>query len=209
MLLEHSPGVAKLRGLAGLLNNLGICHVSLGELESEAAVRREALQINRELARQFPNSPIYMARLADSLKDVAAVRHKQGDMTKSARLFLESIEMSRELLGRYPDYVEHRRLLARALLQYAELLVETSELPKAESTLEESYALWSTSPEIPTARSNMRLAEILLCLVHGKQEAWDQAQRYYDQAIIHKAADLTAEETSYLERAIQLLRDRD
>ena len=169
-LRERSPeNHANLNRLSGALNNLAIRTMDVG---AEEPLRRERLEISRELVDAYPMSRRYEAELADAEKDWAGLLARKRDYEAAEQAFIAALKRSRVLLEQHPEYQEHERLVARCLVQLAGVYLATNQFGKAQENLVAGRKIFerlrARFPHQATHRNNLNTIErhLAICEAH-------------------------------------------
>lgn len=146
------------KDLAGYQSNLGQAYKERGRQSDSAEPIKEAqeslakaIEIRRELVRDYPDRPEYRQRLAMNLNNLAAMERGLGQSEEALKAAKEGEGLLESLAEKYADVPEYRRDLAKVLLEGAYDRADLADLPgakeAAERSLSEALKAKSARPE--------------------------------------------------------------
>lgn len=154
--------------VADAIEELGLSHFDLGNLDQAEQMLTRSLALRREIY-QGSIHP----ELAENLNNLASLYYQQGKLEEAKELFTESLTMFRELLGDvHPDLAAIYNNLA--LLNHDQKRLEPAETMYREALLQQQKIHGEEHPEV--ARSYNNLAYLLYDRGH-RQEALEMVEK--------------------------------
>src|SRR5207247_1138355 len=80
---------------------------------------REALAIDQELAKQFPNAPGYRQGMAREYQSLGILRTGAGQFKEAEAAFRDALVLQKQLVAEFPNMPEYHNELARTMIKLA------------------------------------------------------------------------------------------
>ena len=162
--------VEKRRELARVSNNLGVLLKKLGRYPEAEKTLQHALDLRRQLAREYPDQAEYAQDLAATLYHQGTVLARLANQrAKAEEEYREALEVQEDLARAHPDKPDYGRDQARTLNNLGILLWRVQP-QEAEKSFRQSIHIYdkiiSAHPDVPgyrfqLARSHNNLANLL------------------------------------------------
>jgi serine/threonine-protein kinase len=186
--LKQRPADPVVRnGAARVLRMVANLHRTMGDSSDRPQeCYREALDLLKDLASEFPDEPKYQDRMAETQIDVAEFLRLNGRLHDSVPHYQAARELAGDLHAKFPDDPRYRRTQARALYSIAEVDMETGRFDDAEMLLTQAAPLLSSLAQLTPLRvsDHWELAMVLCDLgeLHVEKSRPGEAERAFNEA---------------------------
>lgn len=149
----------------------GEIYVLLGDLNAADEHFRQAVQLHRELAEQFPNEPDFRLEWAQDLNALTSMLGDMAKNTEADELFVQAGDLLNVLTERFPEDSGFSHQHARVSINHGRLLGRTNRPKQAESAFRQARdrlaVLAERHPHEPVYRERLAAAWINLGSVYG------------------------------------------
>jgi eukaryotic-like serine/threonine-protein kinase len=168
---EPSPNAANQQMLAAVYRHMGETSAQLGDLARQVEYSELALELQRQLVKQFPDQPDYELGLAQACINCSRHRETAGHISAAIGELSEAIVVAERLADRFPQLARYRETLSGLHSRRGNLEWKQERPEQAESDLVQAIALFQKLigdfPEVPQypdalMRTQLSLAEIKL-----------------------------------------------
>jgi tetratricopeptide (TPR) repeat protein len=141
---------------------VAFCQETLGEWKQAEASYKEALEIVRPLAADFPEVMDYRVVLGSCYDSLARFLRNLNRFDEAESYFKHALAVRERLAGDYPLVLDNHNRLASSHLHLGGLLVHTRRPEQAITEYHEALAIWerlaAESPKDPTYRRDVAAA---------------------------------------------------
>jgi serine/threonine protein kinase len=176
---------------------VGIMRYRLGELADAETAYRDALDLEKQLAVEFPNRTAFRQSLATTHNDLATLLfYKKGQLADAETAYREALALFKQLAAECPNSPEFRLGLAKTHSNLGNLLRRTGGLAQAETAYREALALFkqlaAEFPDQPEMRHNLALMLVNVAGLCSGRDDFRAAKEYLKEARPHHEAALKA-----------------
>jgi tetratricopeptide (TPR) repeat protein len=166
---------------------VGLVRHRLGELGDARTAFEAAVQLQRQLAAEFPAQPEARQALASSQHSLGIVLRELGCLAESEASHEAALSLQRQLLAEFPRHPGLRRELARSHRAHANLLRVTGRPAAAEGALGESARLLTQLaaefPEHHDIRKDLVGNHVSLGILWSESSQAEKAEAAYRSAL--------------------------
>jgi tetratricopeptide (TPR) repeat protein len=141
----------------------------LGDAKNAHQSFHEAVRLNRELVRQFPDAYWYKADLADVLGRLGDAELRLGKGADAAAAYRESLEDLQPALKRVPDETDYQWQLARASERLAKVADRAGDAEAARKAYQEALRVYGELQAIEPNNMTWRAAYVRTMAHCGKE----------------------------------------
>ena len=150
----------------------------LGDAKNAHESFHEAVRLNRELVRQFPDAYWYMTDLADVLSGLGDADSRLGKNAEAASAYRESLEDLRPALKRVPDETDYQWRLARVSDRLARIADRDGDGEAARKAFHEALRVYTELLDVEPNNLTWRAAYLRTLANCGKEaEAAEQVEQ--------------------------------
>lgn len=178
----------KLRGdRASALGRLANLHQGLEQYDKAEAAYLQSLDLENQLAREFPENPAWPEALAMRYNNFAILKRSQGRRQEALADYTRAVELTAGLRARFPDNPQHVHRHGIFRLHRGQLLGELGQRAEAEQVYLEALAdqekLTAAHPEDIAFLHQTGVCYTALGSVRGLVKRYDEAGDDFRKAI--------------------------
>ncbi len=180
-----SESAAHQQMLAAVYRHLGETSAQLGDRVRQVEYSERALELQRQLVKQFPDQPDHELGLALACINCSRHRETAGQITAAIEELSEAMIVAERLASRFPQIARYRETVAGLHSRRGNLEWKQKRPEQAESDMDEAIILFQNLvrdfPDVPDYREGLMLARLALCEIKLDRNRAPAAERIFQE----------------------------
>jgi tetratricopeptide (TPR) repeat protein len=193
---QPAKSAAHQQSLAAVYRHLGETSAQLGDLPRQVQFSELALDLQRQLIKQYPDQADYQLGLALACINCSTHRETAGQITAAIEELNEGLEVTDRLSTRFPQVARYRYTLAGLHARRGNLEWIQERVPAAETDLVRAIKLMRdlvhNFPDVPDYREGLMQARLSLAEIKIQRNRVPAAARIFSE-LFTDGKKLTAE----------------
>jgi serine/threonine-protein kinase len=173
--------------LAKIHINLGVLLRRTGHPQKAEQAYRDALELQQQLAADFPAIPAYRGDLAATHNNLGNLLLEMRRLTDAEKAYRDALAVYRQLADQFPTLAVYRQVLATISSNLGRLLTDMERLPEAIEVLREAVALSKQLadqfPAVPKYREELANCHNNLGIALKDANRPEEAEKAYRHAL--------------------------